>query len=276
MCQRVREAACYGSLGSCESPSQTCCRTTYQRVCQQVPLRVPVTVNVTIPGESVRKQDCSNVERTVPVYRTEMRTVYENSTREQCQPEKTQQCVNFTLPTFDTMKVDMEDRVELDTIRCHRQNRTRTYCHTFPGAKLNCRIDQVARRYIVNRVRCDQQRETNICRTIPWSRCVPNSGQECRMVQRTRCVSACSRSSQCARCDQMRQSGALAQPCSSPSGSCSKFFPRDSPAVTLPGTIPSAEALFSQPTAHIGAGASVGVAGQGVPEVGDDMTSQMY
>ena len=33
---QVKEASCYGNLASCETPGQKCCRTTYERVCQQV------------------------------------------------------------------------------------------------------------------------------------------------------------------------------------------------------------------------------------------------
>ena len=118
---QVKEASCYGNLASCETPGQKCCRTTYERVCQQVgdndvdvdakfsvpkralinitftnkhtkggqlqspskpstiitkkillsnqvPTRVPVMVNMTIPGRPIRKQDCQMVERTIPRY----------------------------------------------------------------------------------------------------------------------------------------------------------------------------------------------------------------
>ena len=33
---QVKEASCYGNLANCEAPGQKCCRTTYERVCQQV------------------------------------------------------------------------------------------------------------------------------------------------------------------------------------------------------------------------------------------------
>lgn len=278
VCQRVREASCYGSLGSCEAPEQTCCQTTYQRVCQQVPIRVPMMVNITIPGERIRKPNCSDVERTFPIYRTQMKTVIENRTREKCQPEKAQKCENFTLPVFETVRVNMSDRVELDSVKCYKQNRTRTHCQTFPGAKVTCHSIQATRRYIVNRVRCDQQRRSNICKTILWSRCIPNSGQECRMVQKTRCVPNCNMNPMCQKCDRMRQSGLLERPCSnpSPSSSCSKYYSRDT-AVTLPGMLPNAATLFSQPTGgQFEPGQDIREIGDGFPEVGSEHASQMY
>ena len=33
---QVKEASCYGNLANCEAPAQKCCKTTYERVCQQV------------------------------------------------------------------------------------------------------------------------------------------------------------------------------------------------------------------------------------------------
>ena len=33
---QVKEASCYGNLANCEAPGQKCCKTTYERVCQQV------------------------------------------------------------------------------------------------------------------------------------------------------------------------------------------------------------------------------------------------
>jgi len=227
VCQQVREAACFGPLGTCQAPAQTCCKITYQRVCQQVPYRVPVLVNITLPGERIRKQDCQDVERIVPIYKTVVNTVFENITREKCQPERKQQCVNFTLPLYEKVNVDRNETVVLSTQKCNKQNLTRTHCETFPGAKVTCTTDSVSRRYIVNKVKCDQNRETKACRMMPWSRCVPNSGQECRMVQKTRCVPACSQTPQCNRCEQMRQSGMLESTCSSSGSTCSKFYPRD-------------------------------------------------
>merc|ERR1712126_682092 len=31
VCQQVREAACFGPLGTCQAPAQTCCKITYQK-----------------------------------------------------------------------------------------------------------------------------------------------------------------------------------------------------------------------------------------------------
>merc|ERR1719192_1611196 len=183
VCQRVKEASCYGNLASCETPGQKCCRTTYERVCQQVPTRVPVMVNMTIPGRPIRKQDCQMVERTIPRYKTEMQTRNETRTRQVCEPKMEERCVNFTLPSFEKVNVDMKEKVELGSIQADIRESNRTKCLNIPRAKVTCMSSKVNKRFVVNKVVCDQRRKTNVCRSIPWSQCTPGSGQECRMMR---------------------------------------------------------------------------------------------
>lgn len=73
----------------------------------QVPSRVPVMVNVTIPGEPIRKQDCQTFNRTTPTYKTEYRTITENVTQQECKTGKKDTCVNFTLPSFEKVRMVM-------------------------------------------------------------------------------------------------------------------------------------------------------------------------
>ena len=41
-CQQVEMPVCYGSSGACNLPYQQCCLNNQQRVCQQVPQRIPI------------------------------------------------------------------------------------------------------------------------------------------------------------------------------------------------------------------------------------------
>ena len=41
---QVKEASCYGNLANCEAPGQKCCRTTYERVSQQVVVNMMMMV----------------------------------------------------------------------------------------------------------------------------------------------------------------------------------------------------------------------------------------
>merc|ERR1712180_250915 len=160
VCQRVKEASCYGNLASCETPGQKCCRTTYERVCQQVPTRVPVMVNMTIPGRPIRKQDCQMVERTIPRYKTEMQIRNETRTRQVCEPKMEERCVNFTLPSFEKVNVDMKEKVELGSIQADIRESNRTKCLNIPRAKVTCMSTKVNKRFVVNKVVCDQRRQS--------------------------------------------------------------------------------------------------------------------
>jgi len=243
VCQEVKEAACYGPASSCQAPSQQCCQITQQKVCQQVPVRVPILVNMTMPGRMMPRRKCSMVDVEVPVCINVQETIKENKTVDKCETEKKEQCVKFELPTFSIIKVNRSEEVDLRIRKCKKSVVEQEYCHTFPDAEVDCRERRETRRYILNKVVCDRERDAKICRTIPWSRCMSGNGQECRMVPRQRCVDSCSSDPACGKCDQLRQSGQLEGSCPlgptnpagpmvpaplpAPSPSCKNFYPRD-------------------------------------------------
>jgi len=242
VCQDVKEAACYGPTASCQIPSQQCCRMVQQRVCQQVPVRVPVMVNITVPGRVVPNRKCNTVDVEVPFCETVQETIKENKTYDRCEMEKKEHCVPFELPTFSVIKQDRAEQIDLRVSKCKKSVLEQEYCHVFPDAEVECREKLETRQYILNKVVCDREREAKICRTIPWSRCMAGSGQECEMVPRQRCVEGgCSNNPACGQCDKMRQEGLLQGGCpmqsSPPVGplapqipapsTCGNFFPKD-------------------------------------------------
>jgi len=225
-CQNVTEAACYGPSLSCQSPSQQCCQIIQQKVCKQVPIRVPMMVNFTIPGRMIPERKCETVSVEVPYCETIQETIKENKTYERCEMTEKEHCVTFELPSYNVVKLNRTEQVDLRVTRCKKSTLEQEYCHTFPDATVECRERREARRYILNKVVCDRKRSINICRTIPWSRCTAGSDQECRMVPRQRCVDSCSTSPDCMKCDQLRQQGAL-------QGSCPNQIPQ------MPGPVPA-------------------------------------
>jgi len=247
-CQEgVKEALCYGPSTSCESPAQQCCRTVQQRVCQKVPVRVPVPVNITIPGQMTPKRNCKTVDIEVPVCKNYPTTISVNTTVERCETEKKKQCVTFEFPVFTIVKNERSEQVDLRVKKCKKTSIQQEYCHVFPNAEVQCRQTRESRRYILNKVVCDRQRETQICRSLPWSRCVAGSDQECNMVPRQRCVDTCSNSPECTKCDRLRQQGALQGGCPTQtsqnlapqqplapappaSSTCGNFYPQDTVA----------------------------------------------
>jgi len=213
VCQDVKEAACYGPTASCQVPSQQCCRMVQQKVCQQVPVRVPIMVNITVPGRVVPNRNCETVDVEVPFCEIVQETIKENKTYDRCEMEKKEHCVPFELPTFSVIKKDRAEQIDLRVTKCKKSVVEQEYCHVFPDAEVDCREKQESRKYILNKVVCDRERDAKICRTIPWSRCMSGSDQECEMVPRQRCVDSCSTDPACGKCDQMRQEGLLQAGC---------------------------------------------------------------
>jgi len=250
ICQEVKEAACYGPSSSCQAPTQQCCRITQERVCQQVPVRVPVPVNITMPGRRIPKRTCKTVEVESPVCKNYPETVEEEVTVDKCEMEKKEQCVTFEMPSFSIVKQQRSEQVDLRIKKCKKSVIEQEYCHVFPDAEVECREKRETRRYILNKVVCDRQRDAKICRSLPWSRCMTGSDQECKMVPKERCVDKCSTNPACGKCDQLRQEGQLQGGCPGgppaqggppiqgrPMGpaplpapaatSCGKFYPKD-------------------------------------------------
>jgi len=240
VCQDVKEAACYGPTASCQVPSQQCCRMVQQKVCQQVPVRVPVMVNITVPGRVVPNRNCETVDVEVPFCEIVQETIKENKTYDRCEMEKKEHCVPFELPTFSVIKQDRAEQIDLRVTKCKKSVVEQEYCHVFPDAEVDCREKQESRKYILNKVVCDRERDAKICRTIPWSRCMSGSDQECEMVPRQRCVDSCSSDPACGKCDQMRQEGLLQGGCplqpSAPAGPLAPVSPMASPQLPAPSS----------------------------------------
>jgi len=298
VCQKVKEAACYGPSASCATPAQQCCRIVQQKVCQQVPVRVPVPVDVTVPGQMIPKRKCETVDVESPVCKTYQETIQEEKTYDKCEMTKKEQCVTFEIPSFSIVKSQRSEQVELRVNKCKKSVVSQEYCHVFADAAVDCRQRRETRRYILNKVVCDRERDAKICRSLPWSRCMAGSGQECEMVARQRCVDSCSNNPACGKCDQMRQEGTLQLGCgagtplaSAPSSlpasssvpasaSCGNYYPRDlvgtfAPASGSGTAFPAgiSNTAYPQVTSQDFIPASTlphgGYGGASLPEIGD-------
>merc|ERR1719397_621613 len=135
----------------------------------------------------------------------------------------------------------MTENVELGSLKADIKETERTKCLNIPRAKVACTDSKVNKRFVVNRVVCDQRRKTNCLQKHSM---VPMHAWQWSRVShgpRTRCVPVCNKSPMCSRCDQLRQSGQLEQGCPNAGGggggTCGKFFGRDS-ATALPGSLP--------------------------------------
>ena len=66
-------------------------------------MRVPVMVNITVPGRVVPNRKCNTVDVEVPFCEIVQETIKENKTYDRCEMEKKEHCVPFELPTFSVV-----------------------------------------------------------------------------------------------------------------------------------------------------------------------------
>jgi hypothetical protein len=76
------------------------------------------------------------VERTIPRYKTEMQEKNETRVRQVCEPKMEERCVNFTLPSFEKVDVNMTETVELGSLKAEVRENERTKCLNIPRAKV--------------------------------------------------------------------------------------------------------------------------------------------
>lgn len=221
-CQQVQTPVCYGNLGSCQY-GQQCCSNSARQVCRQIPRRVPVRRNVTVPDVSWEQQ-CKNVESVRQNCETNYEMENVTVTEQVCNDVMVEECYNYTVPTYEVVMEAKSENVSFVTQKCQFRNVTDRYCHTFPNADFNCVTRNVNRQYLLNKVVCKDRKPVKFCRIIPESECdnVPN--QQCRMVPRQVCQPGCSNSNTCNKCESFRNQGGFSS-CST--GTCPNYFPED-------------------------------------------------
>merc|ERR1712036_171627 len=92
-CQQVQTPVCYGNLGSCQY-GQQCCSNSARQVCRQIPRRVPVRRNVTVPDVSWEQQ-CKNVESVRQNCETNYEVENVTVTEQVCNDVMVEECYNY-------------------------------------------------------------------------------------------------------------------------------------------------------------------------------------
>ena len=75
-------------------------------------MRVPVPVNITMPGQRIPKRKCVTVEVESPVCKNYPETVEEEKTVDKCEMEKKEQCVTFEMPSFSIVSFTFRMKVK--------------------------------------------------------------------------------------------------------------------------------------------------------------------
>jgi len=244
-CQQVQMPQCFQSATQCQTGSDQCCQMSQEKVCQQVPKRVPFTTYTTIQEPTTYRQECNTVQTT----RRQCRTIYKPKAipmnRKVCDNSVENKCYDYTIPEVIVKPVTDSEDVKFDTMDCEKTTATRKYCVDLPTSQ-TCRDQNVQRGVVIHKKVCDRRRPTKFCTQIPVSECQSNSGQQCYQVPKQVCQPACSQSSNCQQCQNFIGQGGYGQ---CPQSTCPNFYP-PSPCGQSP-CAPVAN-LLSQPTSAIG------------------------
>jgi len=197
------------------------CEMTTERVCQQVPYRVPVPSIQTRPSPPKYEVKCD----TVTDYVERCKTVWVNNPtqipRSRCKQGVKRQCVKVQVPDSSVVSVDKSEMVSFPTQECNIVDKEKEHC-TYLLTNVKCRQKMVPNTVVIAKNVCDQVRTTKQCFSVPHENCVNSPGQECWNVPRQVCQPslACPKSSYCDKCSQFALSGGFGQ-CST--SSCPNF-----------------------------------------------------
>lgn len=222
MCGACREQ----NVQMCTKMTQKCEMTT-EKVCQQIPIRVPVqsTRTVTPPPQYVMKCTPQTINK------QQCKTIYRDETYEypvkQCNPGSENKCYEYEVPDQTVDRQAESESVEFPSADCVLEESEKEHCTMLP-TQLDCRKSTERRGVLIRQRVCDRVRQARYCNILPFSYCQNNPGQECNMVPREVCQPTCQKSNYCDQCSQFAGSGGFSQ-CSTQT--CPNFF---SPAANCP------------------------------------------
>merc|ERR1719328_659679 len=172
-CPLIRQPICsQNSGGACIGGMQQCCeqQTQTRRQCRRVPYQVQEEVLIPgRPGQAGYKQVCANVTefRTQTDYKTIQKVEIVNDKK--CDPEFKRVCHNLTIPKYEVTKETRKEMITFVVNSCRPRVVVQKYVHTFPDGDVECRPEMVKRRFRINRVKCDLEKDRQYCFPIPYT-----------------------------------------------------------------------------------------------------------
>jgi len=222
MCGQCRQQ----NVEMCTKMTQKC-EMTYEDVCQQVPIRVPVQGTKTIQPPPKYEMKCENrVE-----YSQQCKTIYVDEPMQvpvkACEDGVERKCYTYEVPDQNVVPVDESESVNFPSADCTVEETPKEHCTMLP-TELVCRKTTERRGVMIRQRKCDRIRQARYCNILPFSFCMNNPGQECTMVPREVCQPTCQQSEYCNQCSQFANSGGFSQ-CSTQT--CPNFY---SPGASCP------------------------------------------
>lgn len=203
------------------------CEMTYEDVCQQVPIRVPVQrTRVEQPPPRYEMQ-CNDITTSTQ----QCKTTYVDEPMQvpvkACESGVEEKCYTYEVPDQNVERVPESESVDFPSPDCTVEEAEKEHCTMLP-TELVCKKTTERRGVLIRQRVCDRVRQARYCNILPFSYCMNTPGQECTMVPREVCQPGCSQSTYCNQCSQFAGQGGFSQ-CSTQS--CPNFY---SPASNCP------------------------------------------
>lgn len=231
LCQQVETPLCQAGPAPCVAGPQQCCTQEMERVCQQIPTRVPRTVSVLEASPPQFKQVCD----TVTEYKQECRTIMISTTvnvpTKRCETVNGKKCVNYKVPDVQVRESMKTESLRYPFSNCTIQEVDDQHCADLDTG-VTCSMEQERRVVTIRRSVCDQEKQQQYCHDVPSSVCSNTGGQVCEMVPREVCQPTCPTTSSCNQCSEFVGGGGYS---SCGTDSCSNFYPSSSYGLVADG-----------------------------------------
>jgi hypothetical protein len=231
-CQQVQQPVCYGQHQQqqpqqiCNVNYQQCCSYKSKKICKNVPQRVPMQVEQTMPGGTRWEKKCSPNPVSRTEYYWEPVTTMVPQLKIDCQPITKQECHNYATPNYVVVNEKKTDDVEVSVSTCETKVEKKEFCTMVTDAETICTDSTMTKGFQITKIRCDRQFQQQQCFTLPVARC-SKTQPNCQMVPRQVCQPTCSLSQYCLTCDNFRQGPGFG---SCPTSTCGQYYPgNDSP-----------------------------------------------
>jgi len=221
-CQQVQVPMCGGGP-SCQAGPQQCCRTVMEKVCRQVPYKVPRTVTESYQPPPKYEVKCDTVDDARESCRIVMVPKEYTVPTKRCESATENKCFTYNVPDQELVRKDQNEMIPVPSEKCNMKTVTEQHC-TVLDVGVDCKEAEV-RKSTYRSVRiCDRQSTQRACFDVPYSECASGAGTGCQFVPRKVCQNSCPKTDRCNKCSQFVGEGGYS---SCGTNQCSSYIPRD-------------------------------------------------
>jgi len=207
--------------GSCRQQNvQMCtrmtqkCETVYEKVCQSIPVRIPVQKWREVAQPPRTTVQCNPVTTTVEQCRMIWVDEQVQVPSKKCETGTENKCLSYTYPVTTVTKELKDGWKNYDIPTCRIQDEQATHCAQLPVKEI-CQDQTITRQIKIPTTKCDRQSTQRKCLQFPEQNCSGYGGQQCKMVPREVCQPSCPQTDYCNQCTQFAATGGFGQ-CGTP------------------------------------------------------------